>query len=94
MLEVLYAAELLGIDPLAQPRLVWLAEEALSAELPLGWEQLPDGASGALYYHNQILQLTQWQHPKLSYLLSLKLALDAMIANGAERARPASRESP
>ena len=82
MLEVLHAAELLGIDPLQNPELVWLAEEALSAELPLGWEELSDAATGANYYHNPILGLTQWQHPKISYLCSLRIAL-----SGAPQAR-------
>ena len=82
MLEVLHAAELLGIDPLESPELVWLAEEALSAELPLGWDELRDVATGVNYYHNPILGLTQWQHPKISYLLSLRVAL-----SGTPRAR-------
>ena len=70
MIEVVHAAELLGIDPLEEAPLVFLAEEALHLDLPLGWAQHANGA-----FHNALLQLTQAQHPKLSCLIALYTAL-------------------
>ena len=70
MLEVIHAAELMGIDPISEPELVWLAEEAIRLELPIGWE-LIELSEGGAYYHNAVLGLTQWQHPKLTWLIAL-----------------------
>jgi len=82
MLEVLYAAELMGVDAFEHPELMFLAEEALCLELPLGWEPVEtgreDGApEGGVYFHNSILQLSQWLHPKLTYLIALARAYGA-----------------
>ena len=29
------------------------------------------------FYHNAVLQLTQWQHPKITYLLALSRTFQA-----------------
>jgi len=70
MIEVIHAAEILGIDPIREPQHMWLAEEALSLELPMGWRAY-EARSGHEYYHNELLELRQWQHPNLSYLIAL-----------------------
>ena len=72
MLEVIYAAEAMGIDVIEHPELAFLAEEALCLELPLGWERIElPGADDAAFYKNGLLRLAQWQHPKLTYLIAL-----------------------
>jgi len=76
MIEAIYAAELLGIDPMREPQHMWLAEEALSLELPLGWRNYRD-RQGQDFYHNELLELRQWQHPKLSYLIALARTFQA-----------------
>lgn len=49
---------------------MWLAEEALCLDLPIGWRAYVD-RHGHEYYYNELLELRQWQHPKLSYLIAL-----------------------
>ena len=46
MIEVIYTAEIMGIDPLEQGPLVFLAEEALHLALPLGWTKVTDRLLG------------------------------------------------
>lgn len=82
MLEVVYAAEAMGIDPVETPELAFLAEEALCLELPLGWEriELPESNVDVGFYKSSLLRLSQWQHPKLTYLIALAKALTAADA--------------
>ena len=70
MLEVLYAADVMGIDAFQEPELMFLAESALCLELPLGWErvELPDNTG---FYRNTLLRQNQWLHPQLTYLVAL-----------------------
>ena len=102
MHEVLYAAEAMGIDPIENPELVFLAESALCLELPLGWArvELPDlkGServpSAAAFFKSPLLRLSQWQHPHLTYLLAIAKALTAAdaeaVATGEADAPPVS----
>ena len=43
-----FAKTLLGLDPDADADLLWIAEEALRAPLPLGWVELEDPKSGPI----------------------------------------------
>ena len=86
MLEVLYAAELMGLDAFEHPELMFLAEEAICLELPVGWQPAEsEGATPAeatgTYYANGILSLRQWLHPKLTYLIALARAYSAPDAD-------------
>ena len=98
MLEVCYAADLLGIDVVATPNLAWIAEEALALELPLGWEVIvkpgkgksADDSLNPCYYHNALLGLTQWQHPHLTYLMALAAELGGEKKGGGRP--PAARD--
>ena len=51
MEEVLDMAGFLGIDPEAEPRLMWIAKQACLAPLPEGWAELEDPAGQPYYYH-------------------------------------------
>ena len=89
MYEVLYMAELMGIDPFEHPQLMFLAEEAMCLELPLGWSAvetaIEDGSpEGGCFFTNSILQISQWQHPKLTYLISLARIYGAPDADASE----------
>ena len=83
MLEVIYACEVMGIDPIDTPELVFLAEMALCLELPLGWEFVEHGAGSARFYRNNLLRLSQWQHPQLTYLVALIKGFTAADADAA-----------
>eukprot|EP00962_Isochrysis_galbana_P034593 scaffold11731_cov119-Isochrysis_galbana.AAC.6 len=52
----------LGMDVDADADLLWIADEALQATEPYGWEERLDPAGGR-YFHNTITQMTIVQHP-------------------------------
>ena len=94
MLEVMYACEVMGIDPLESPQLVFLAEMALCLELPLGWEQVEHGSSGTRFFRNNLLRLSQWQHPALTYLVALMRSYTAADAEAASVGDGAADDPP
>ncbi|CAK0888051.1 unnamed protein product, partial [Prorocentrum cordatum] len=52
----------LGLDPLAEPDLLWAADGAFNAELPPGWSEHQDG-QGRVYFHNASSGESTWRHP-------------------------------
>eukprot|EP01043_Picozoa_sp_COSAG02_P008097 COSAG02_NODE_252_length_26996_cov_29.825607_14_plen_583_part_00 len=56
-------AVLLGIDPAREFDLLWIAEEALTVELPADWAEHFDEQSGNYYYHNVKSGNVQWVSP-------------------------------
>ena len=57
----------LGVDAARSPQLMWLADAALTPELPAGWvEHIAD--DGPPYYWNPVCNIAQWEHPYVSYL--------------------------
>jgi len=59
MLE--YAAYL-GMDPVADEHLLWIAEMALNAPCPDGWEELLD-ENGDSFFHNAQKDISTYEHP-------------------------------
>ena len=91
MLEVIYAAEVMGIDPFKEPDLMFLAESALCLELPLGWERV-EMIDAATFYRNTLLRQKQWQHPQLTYLVALAKHWRAAEAEARQQALAAAAE--
>jgi hypothetical protein len=58
-----FAKTLLGLDPEVDADLLWIAEEALRAPLPLGWVELEDPKTGVPYYHSTVDNTVTWDHP-------------------------------
>lgn len=58
-----FAKTLLGLDPEIDADLLWIAEEALRAPLPLGWVELEDPHTGVPYYHSTVDNTVTWDHP-------------------------------
>lgn len=56
----------LGIDPIKECEMLWLAEEALNADLPPDWESRKD-AEGRPHFHNTASGVSSWQHPMDSF---------------------------
>ena len=70
----------LGLDASRHPELMWLAEAALTPELPMGWLRCSiagavGGESGLAYYWNAVSGLTQWEHPHVSLLTGVSRRL-------------------
>lgn len=50
--------------------LLWIAEKAVSAELPPNWS-LQYSQDGAQYYYNDLTQESRWGHPTEDYIFEL-----------------------
>ena len=59
---VLEYAVYLGMDPEVDGELLWIAEQALRAPVPVGWEEMMD-PFGDLYFFNETTSQSTRQHP-------------------------------
>ena len=74
----------LGIDPIFEAHLLWIAEESLTAPLPAGWAEHWNAEQGRCYYsRTDGAAATQWESP-----------LDDVCRGMAERARKGEAVSP
>ncbi|KAG9390969.1 WW domain [Carpediemonas membranifera] len=60
--EVFEFAGSLGIDPIAEPHLLYLAEEASRQPVPSPWVEVDNEETGT-YYYNLVTEETSWEHP-------------------------------
>ncbi|XP_076781112.1 centrosomal protein of 164 kDa isoform X11 [Arvicanthis niloticus] len=60
--EILDFARVIGIDPVKEPELMWLAREGIEAPLPKGWKPCQN-ITGDLYYFNFDTGQSIWDHP-------------------------------
>ena len=58
-----YARDVLGMQREDLNEFLWIADEAMRAPLPDGWEQHEDESRGKPYYVNEDTGETQWTHP-------------------------------
>jgi len=52
----------MGIDPVKESEMIWIAEEMLQMQLPPGWTEYVDDR-GRPYYHNAHTGVSSWVHP-------------------------------
>merc|ERR1712118_435537 len=60
--ELIAYARYLGIDPVVDHDLLWIAEEALAAPLPAEWTEHFD-SSDRVFYYNAATHVSSWTHP-------------------------------
>ena len=72
------------MDLNADVELLWIADEALQAEDPEGWDQA-ESPNGDMYYIHSVTQQVLWQHP-LDYSYQQKY----LAAKGQVRRPPPS----
>ncbi|XP_032283756.1 centrosomal protein of 164 kDa isoform X8 [Phoca vitulina] len=60
--EILEFAREIGIDPIKEPELMWLAREGIVAPLPVEWKPCQD-ITGDIYYFNFANGQSMWDHP-------------------------------
>jgi len=60
--ETLEYAEYMGLDPIADEALMWIAEDLRSAPLPAGWAVQRD-PNGGLYFFNEVTGESMLKHP-------------------------------
>lgn len=60
--ELIAYARYLGIDPVADHDLLWIATEALEAPLPSTWSEHFD-SNDRVFYYNAQTRVSSWTHP-------------------------------
>ena len=60
--EIMEFAEYLGMDPVEDGDLLWIAEQARNAPLPAPWSEHQD-EGGNTYYYNSATQEVVWDKP-------------------------------
>eukprot|EP00929_Paragymnodinium_shiwhaense_P008344 TRINITY_DN112296_c0_g1_i1.p1 TRINITY_DN112296_c0_g1~~TRINITY_DN112296_c0_g1_i1.p1 ORF type:complete len:416 (+),score=102.19 TRINITY_DN112296_c0_g1_i1:179-1426(+) len=60
--ELIAYARYLGIDPIIDADLMWIADESLNAPLPSEWTEHNDSADRVFYYNVQT-HASSWTHP-------------------------------
>eukprot|EP00427_Karlodinium_veneficum_P005827 CAMPEP_0169150052 /NCGR_PEP_ID=MMETSP1015-20121227/49923_1 /TAXON_ID=342587 /ORGANISM="Karlodinium micrum, Strain CCMP2283" /LENGTH=489 /DNA_ID=CAMNT_0009219051 /DNA_START=116 /DNA_END=1586 /DNA_ORIENTATION=+ len=60
--ELIAYARYLGIDPVADHDLLWVAIEALEAPLPSDWTEHKD-SNDRVFYYNATMRVSSWTHP-------------------------------
>ena len=60
--EIMTYGRHLGLDPVFEPDLLWIAEQALGAPLPANWKEHVTPA-GDVYFANSLTGVTSWDHP-------------------------------
>ncbi|XP_029771560.1 centrosomal protein of 164 kDa [Suricata suricatta] len=60
--EIVEFAREIGIDPIKEPELMWLAREGIVAPLPMEWKPCQD-ITGDIYYFNFANGQSTWDHP-------------------------------
>jgi len=61
-MEMLEFCKSLDIDPVKESEMLWIAEDAINAPLPLGWSEHTDG-HGHTFFHNLATGKSAWMHP-------------------------------
>jgi hypothetical protein len=60
--ELISMCEYLGIRVLSERDMIWIAEDALKAPLPVNWMAQRD-RQGRTFFYNNITQQSRWEHP-------------------------------
>lgn len=62
VVEMLEYVKALDIDPIREPDMLWIAEEAFNAQLPPNWGEYMDDA-GRVYFYSTSTGESSWIHP-------------------------------
>jgi hypothetical protein len=76
--EVVMAAQYLGLHASSDRELMWLVDVMLSPELPVGWLRRST-VEGTEYYWSAVLGASQWEHPSVSFITGVGLALKSLM---------------
>jgi hypothetical protein len=72
------AAQYLGLHASSDRELMWLVDVMLSPELPVGWLRRST-VEGTEYYWSAVLGASQWEHPSVSFITGVGLALKSLM---------------
>ncbi|KOO33319.1 hypothetical protein Ctob_006229 [Chrysochromulina tobinii] len=68
----------LGLHASSDRELMWLVDVMLSPELPVGWLRRST-VEGTEYYWSAVLGASQWEHPSVSFITGVGLALKSLM---------------
>ncbi|XP_042636299.1 centrosomal protein of 164 kDa [Orycteropus afer afer] len=80
--EILEFAREIGIDPIKEPELMWLAREGIVAPLPMEWKPCQD-VTGDIYYFNFANGQSMWDHPCDEHYRNLVIQERGKLSTGA-----------
>nr|XP_023413944.1 centrosomal protein of 164 kDa isoform X8 [Loxodonta africana] len=80
--EILEFAREIGIDPIKEPELMWLAREGIVAPLPMEWKPCQD-ITGDIYYFNFANGQSMWDHPCDEHYRNLVIQERGKLSTGA-----------
>ncbi|XP_006834044.1 PREDICTED: centrosomal protein of 164 kDa [Chrysochloris asiatica] len=80
--EILEFAREIGIDPIKEPELMWLAREGIVAPLPVEWKPCQD-ITGDIYYFNFANGQSMWDHPCDEHYRNLVIQERGKLPTGA-----------
>ncbi|XP_016060214.1 PREDICTED: centrosomal protein of 164 kDa isoform X2 [Miniopterus natalensis] len=80
--EILEFAREIGIDPIKEPELMWLAREGIVAPLPSEWKPCQD-ITGDIYYFNFANGQSMWDHPCDEHYRNLVIQERGKLSAGA-----------
>merc|ERR1712039_39933 len=85
--ELIAYARYLGIDPVADHDLLWIAVEALEAPLPSEWTEHFD-SNDRVFYYNATHRVSSWTHPlEITYRETYRTIVNFRNANMAAQER-------
>eukprot|EP00960_Hanusia_phi_P070570 767336-Hanusia_phi.AAC.8 len=94
--EVHEYAKYLGMDPIKDKKLLWIAVEAMTAKLPEKWKEYYTN-DGQSYFYNESQKKTQWEHPMDDYYRKmfhkLKQGKDISAGGFKENINPGGQKS-
>uniref|UniRef100_A0A7S3DK31 WW domain-containing protein n=1 Tax=Palpitomonas bilix TaxID=652834 RepID=A0A7S3DK31_9EUKA len=64
--DIVSTARNLGMEPLEDAKLLWIADECVRSPLPDGWVESYDPAGGTFYFHTK-KNISSWTHPADEY---------------------------
>ena len=69
--QVAAVARQMGMDPVYDSDLLWIAEELLLCPMPEAWQIFSDKSTARPYYYHCVERRSQWSHPMLDYFAGL-----------------------
>mmetsp|Transcript_8622 Transcript_8622/g.23170 ORF Transcript_8622/g.23170 Transcript_8622/m.23170 type:complete len:932 (-) Transcript_8622:52-2847(-) len=85
--DVIEYARHIGMEPVDDANLLFVAEEGLTAPLPHGWEESRD-EQGNVFYYSDITGVSSWEHPNDAFYKKLYEELRRVLG----RANPAVKD--
>ena len=82
----------IGMDPVADKDLLYIAKEGLKAPLPPNWKPIQT-REGEIYYHNFDTKESQWEHPCDEHYKKVYLEAKKALALQKNDARPSRGRS-